>query len=201
MKNWHTHTHKILQNISFSVPFLPNRQFLFCHSYTFKTSYIYFFTCTNAIEWFLVNTTRLVIGDWIRIAMLRFASPMSLRRERWSAARRSAGEGKLLFNPSRLRQDATSRFHLAVAINDSVHSVDSNQDEIRSWTLFIDLFSSERQRTPRSWIGKSSYSSTCFDLSSLSTYSFRQEVRISGYFVQCWSFRALSRFYNVGFYC
>lgn len=81
---------------------------------------------------------------------------MPLRQERWSAARRSAEERKLLFNPLRLRQDATSRFHLAVAIYDPAHSADSDRDEIRSSTLFVDLFPSERQRTPRGSIGKSS---------------------------------------------
>jgi len=83
------------------------------------------------------------------------------------------------------------------------HSTDSDRNKIRSSTLFVDLFPSERQRTPRGSIGKSPSFSTCLDLPSLSTYSFRQEVlRIfSGYFMQRWGFFALSRFYNVGFYC
>jgi len=49
---------------------------------------------------------------------VEISPPMALHRERWSAARRSAGERKLLFNSPCLRQDATSRFHLAVVIYD-----------------------------------------------------------------------------------
>lgn len=167
------------------------------HSYTFKTGYIFLFLTYECyrVSFSTFGRWRLNQNWYVEILF-----PMPLRREWWSAARRSAGEGKLLFNPPRLRQDATSRFHLAVAIYDFVHSVASNWDEIRSWTLFIDLFPSERQQTPRGWIGKSPYS-TCLDLSSLSTYSFRREVRIFEYLVERWSFRALSRFYSVGFYC
>lgn len=136
-----------------------------------------------------INATRSINRESNQNCCLAFLMFFHIRNGSWLPDARSTRPERencflTLSGCDKVRQ---SRIHLVVATYGPSRSIDFNRNEIRLSALFVDLFSSERTTnvptTPRGPDWKiarlfPTSSSTCLDLPPLSTYSFRQVVRI-----------------------